>query len=64
MILYALYVCLLYSRFIKNHMIWNLKGGSLISEVILLQGCVLGGEPQVINPCPSDHKKLSRENTA
>jgi hypothetical protein len=28
-------VCLLHSRFIKNHPIWILEDGSLISEVVL-----------------------------
>jgi hypothetical protein len=37
MILNALYVCLLYFRFIKNHTIWIIKDGPLISEVVLLQ---------------------------
>jgi hypothetical protein len=35
LILYASYVCLLHSHFIKNHPIWNLEGGALISEVVL-----------------------------
>jgi hypothetical protein len=35
LILYASYVCLLYSRFIKNHPIWILKDGYLISKVVL-----------------------------
>jgi hypothetical protein len=37
MILNASYVCLLYSRFIKNHPIWILKDGPLISKVVLSQ---------------------------
>jgi hypothetical protein len=37
MILNALYVCLLYFRFIENHTIWIIKDGPLISEVVLLQ---------------------------
>jgi hypothetical protein len=32
LVLYALYVCLLYSRFIENHPIWILEDGSLNSE--------------------------------
>jgi hypothetical protein len=35
MILNALYVCLLHSRFIENHPIWILEDGPLISEVVL-----------------------------
>jgi hypothetical protein len=35
MILNASYVCLLYSRFVENHLIWILKDGSFISEVVL-----------------------------
>jgi hypothetical protein len=35
MVLNASYVCLLYSRFIENHPIWNLEDGPLISEVVL-----------------------------
>jgi hypothetical protein len=37
MVLNALYVCLLHSRFIENHSIWILKDGPLISEVVLSQ---------------------------
>jgi hypothetical protein len=37
MSLYALYVCLLHSRFIENHSIWILEDGPLISEVVLSQ---------------------------
>jgi hypothetical protein len=37
MILNALYVCLLHSRFIENHLIWILEDRPLISEVILSQ---------------------------
>jgi hypothetical protein len=33
--LYASYVCLLHSRFIKNDLIWILKDGPLIYEVVL-----------------------------
>jgi hypothetical protein len=36
LILYASYVCLLYSRFVENHPIWILEDRSLISEVVLL----------------------------
>jgi hypothetical protein len=36
-VLNALYVCLMYSRFIKNHLIWILEDGPLISEVVLSQ---------------------------
>jgi hypothetical protein len=35
LILYALYVCLLHSSIIKNHPIWILEDGPLISEVVL-----------------------------
>jgi hypothetical protein len=28
-------VCLLHSRFIENHLIWNLEDGPLISKVVL-----------------------------
>jgi hypothetical protein len=35
MILNALYVCLLHSRFIKNYPIWILEDGPLIFEVFL-----------------------------
>jgi hypothetical protein len=35
LVLYACYVCLLHSRFIKNHLIWNLKDGPFISEFVL-----------------------------
>jgi hypothetical protein len=34
-ILNTSYVCLLHSRFIKNHLIWILEDGPLISEVVL-----------------------------
>jgi hypothetical protein len=37
LILYALYVCLLHSRFIENHPIWILEDELLISEVVLSQ---------------------------
>jgi hypothetical protein len=37
MVLNALYVCLTHSRFIKNHPIWILDDGPLISGVVLLQ---------------------------
>jgi hypothetical protein len=33
----ALYVCFLHSHFIKNHLIWILEDGPLISEVVLSQ---------------------------
>jgi hypothetical protein len=35
LILYASYVCLMHSRFIKNHPICILEDGPLISEVVL-----------------------------
>jgi hypothetical protein len=35
--LYASYVWLLHSRFIENHLIWILKDGSIIFEVVLSQ---------------------------
>jgi hypothetical protein len=35
MVLYALYVCLLHSLFVKNHPIWILEDGPLIFEVVL-----------------------------
>jgi hypothetical protein len=35
MVLYALYVCLLHSRFIENDPIKILEGGPLISQVVL-----------------------------
>ncbi len=34
MVLNTSYVCLLYSRFIKNHPIWILKDGPLIFKVV------------------------------
>jgi hypothetical protein len=34
-VLNALYMCLLHSRFVKNHPIWILEDGPLISEMIL-----------------------------
>jgi hypothetical protein len=37
MVLNALYLCLLHSRFIKNHPTWILEDGPLISEVVLSQ---------------------------
>jgi hypothetical protein len=37
MILNVSYVCLLYSCFIKNHSVWILEDGPLISEVVLSQ---------------------------
>jgi hypothetical protein len=37
MVLNALYVCLLYSRFIENHPILILEDGPLISKVVLSQ---------------------------
>jgi hypothetical protein len=37
MILNALYVCLLHSRFIENHSVWILVDRPLISEVVLSQ---------------------------
>jgi hypothetical protein len=42
MILNTSYMCLLHSRFIKNHPIWILKDESLISDVILSHLCVVG----------------------
>jgi hypothetical protein len=35
LVLYALYVCLMHSRFVKNHPIWILEDGSLISEMVV-----------------------------
>jgi hypothetical protein len=35
MVLSALYVCLLHSRFIEDHPSWILKDGTLIFEVVL-----------------------------
>jgi hypothetical protein len=35
LVLYALYVCLMHSRFVKNHPIWILEEGSLISEMVV-----------------------------
>jgi hypothetical protein len=37
LVLYALYVCLMHSRFVENHPIWILEDGPLISEVVLSQ---------------------------
>jgi hypothetical protein len=37
MVLNASYVCLLHSRFIENHLIWILKDGPLISDVVMSQ---------------------------
>jgi hypothetical protein len=37
LILYASYVCLLHSRFIKNHPIWILEDGPHIFELVLSQ---------------------------
>jgi hypothetical protein len=37
MVLNASYVCLLYSQFIENHLIWILEDGPLISEVVMSQ---------------------------
>jgi hypothetical protein len=37
MVLSVSYVCLLHSRFVENHLIWILKDGPLISEVVLSQ---------------------------
>jgi hypothetical protein len=37
MILNDSYMCLLHSRFVKNHPIWILEDGPLISEVVLSQ---------------------------
>jgi hypothetical protein len=37
LILYASYVCLLYSHFVVNHPIWILEDEPLISEVVLSQ---------------------------
>jgi hypothetical protein len=34
-VLNASYVCLLHSRFVKNHPIWILEDGSLIYKVVL-----------------------------
>jgi hypothetical protein len=36
-ILNASYVCLMYSRFVKNHLIWILEDRSLISDMVLSQ---------------------------
>jgi hypothetical protein len=36
-VLYASYVCLLYSHFVDNHLIWILEDAPLISEVVLSQ---------------------------
>jgi hypothetical protein len=35
LISYALYVCLMHSRFIENHLIWILEDRPLISKVVL-----------------------------
>jgi hypothetical protein len=35
LVLYALYVCLMHSRFVKNHPIWILEDGSLISKMVV-----------------------------
>jgi hypothetical protein len=35
LVLYASYVCLMHSHFVKNHPIWILEDGPLISEVVL-----------------------------
>jgi hypothetical protein len=32
---YASYMCLLHSRFVKNHLLWILEDGPLITEVVL-----------------------------
>jgi hypothetical protein len=37
MVLNASYVCLLHSRFVKDHLIWILEDGPLIFEVVLSQ---------------------------
>jgi hypothetical protein len=39
MILNALYVCLLHSRFVENHPIWIQENGPLIFEVVLSHLC-------------------------
>jgi hypothetical protein len=39
MVLNALYVCLLHSRFVENQTIWIPEDGPLISEVVLSQKC-------------------------
>jgi hypothetical protein len=36
MVLFASYVCLLYSRFVESHSIWILEDEPLISEEVLL----------------------------
>jgi hypothetical protein len=37
MVLNALYVCLLHSRFVEHHPMWILEDGPLISEAVLSQ---------------------------
>jgi hypothetical protein len=37
MVFAALYVCLMHSRFVENHLIWILEDGPHISEVVLSQ---------------------------
>jgi hypothetical protein len=55
LILYASYMCLLYSRFVENHPIWILGDGPLISEVVLLQ---LVSEPGSGLNAHSKHLKI------
>jgi hypothetical protein len=50
MVLNASYLCLLHSRFVKNHLIWVLEDGPLIFELVLSQSDpprqgVSGGSP-------------------
>jgi hypothetical protein len=35
MVLNASYVCLMHSHLVENHLIWIVKDGPLISEVVL-----------------------------
>jgi hypothetical protein len=37
LVLFASYVCLLHSHFVKNHLIWILEDGPLIYKVVLSQ---------------------------
>jgi hypothetical protein len=55
LILYASYMCLLYSRFVENHPIWILEDGPLISDVVLLQ---LVSEPGSGLNAHSKHLKI------
>jgi hypothetical protein len=59
MVLYALYLCLLHSRFIENHPICILEDEPLISEVVLSQHIKV--KNNYFNACMQKRSKFTSE---